>query len=74
MLNNSGISYLNKMISKEQRLMSLQPDFTLIERFESIDVDACKSNLANVFIKIWKLSRLYQLDEEVVLCFSNYYL
>lgn len=54
--------------------MSLQPDFTLIERFESIDVDACKSNLANVFIKIWKLSRLYQLDEEVVLCFSNYYL
>jgi hypothetical protein len=72
--NNSEVAYLTQMIRSEQTLMSSQPDFAILSKFNRIDIDSCKSRLANVFAKIWKLSRLYELDENVVLNFSNYYL
>ena len=72
--NNSEVTYLKQMIHSEKAFMELQPDFSVLAKFKEIDIDACRSHLANNFMKIWKLSRQYELDEIIVLSFSNYYL
>ena len=71
---NSEIVYLKKMIQSEKAFMDLQPDFSVLTKFERIDIDDCQSHLANNFVRIYKIARQYRLNEIVVLCFSNYYL
>ena len=60
-------------MNKEQIFMSKLPDFALLEKIDGFESDFFKSKLANVYIKILRISRLYELDGNSILCFCNYY-
>ena len=51
------------MIEKEEKIMTNQPDFSLLNKFDNLDIDAIKQVMANAYINIWKIARLLKLEE-----------